>query len=342
MGDGNGKGRLSRRALLIRTAAAAAFAAALLIAAAATFLLTDPPLPIAPQLGAAIQSSTIRVGDVERSYLAYVPAKLGTNPALLFILHGTRGTGRRMRALTAYEFDVLADDNNFIVVYPDGFKRSWNNCRRAVDKAQAPQVDDVSFIRALIDRFHAHFGVATSHVFAFGFSAGGQMAYRLALEAPEEVAGVGAVAANLPRPEHTACRPIHRPVAVMIVTGTDDPVNPYAGGIVGLFKSGSGMPVLSTLQTATYFSRAAGYSGAPQIQRYPKVDGDEATWVERATWDAASSVEVSLYTVHGGGHTIPQRKYRRRRILGRTNGDIDCMEEFWMFCQRQMRKGPGD
>jgi polyhydroxybutyrate depolymerase len=244
-----------------------------------------------------------------------------------------------MRVLTAYEFDALADRNNFIVVYPDGFGRTWNDCRRVVSPARQPRVDDVGFIRALVDHFRGQFGVAASRVFAIGFSVGGQMAYRLALEAPDGIAGVGAVAANLPRLEYSDCKPAQRPAAVMIVNGTEDPVTPYGGGVVGLFKFGTGAPVLSTIQTVTYFSRAAGYQGDPQVKRYPKLDGDESTWVEQATWDAPSSVEVSLYTIHGGGHTIPQAKYRLRRILGRTNGDIDCMQEFWEFCQRQMRKG---
>jgi len=335
-----GNGRGSRRARLVLTAGAAIVAAALSVCVAIRFLLTDPAPPEAPQLSSVIQHSFIRVGDLDRAYLYYVPANLGAHPSLLFVLHGSRGTGRRMRVLTAYEFDTLAEQNNFIVVYPDGFERSWNDCRRVVSPAKQPHVDDVGFIRALIDHFRGRFGVAASRVFAIGFSAGGQMAYRLALEAPDEIAAVGAVAANLPRPEYSDCKPAQRPAAVMIVNGTDDPVTPYTGGVVGLFKFGTAAPVLSAIQTATYFSRAAGYQGDPQIQRYPKLDGDEATWVERATWDAPSSVEVSLYTIHGGGHTIPQAKYRLRRILGRTNGDIDCMEEFWKFCQRQMRKGP--
>lgn len=179
--EGIGRTRVSRRARLALTVGAAA----LLVGAAPKFLLADPTPPVAPRLGAAIQYNTIRVGDLDRSYLSYVPARRGVTPALLVVLHGARGTGRRMRALTAYEFDTLADRNNFVVVYPDGFERSWNDCREAVATAKRPQVDDVGVIPALIERFRTQFGIATSRVFAIGFSAGGQMAYRLAIDAQD-------------------------------------------------------------------------------------------------------------------------------------------------------------
>jgi len=244
-----------------------------------------------------------------------------------------------MRVLTAYEFETLADRNNFIVVYPDGVGRYWNACRKRA--GQASPTDDTGFMRALIKRFRTSYGISASHVFVMGFSNGGQMAYRLALEAPEEIGGIAAVAANLPTPGDSSCTETERPVAVMIVNGTADPSNPYAGGRLGGLGFGNRGQVRSSIETATYFSRLAGYNGLPNIVRYPERDGGADTWVERATWDAAQLPEVSLYTVHGGGHTIPQGKYKLRRILGPTAADIDCMEEVWQFFVRQMRKGTG-
>ncbi len=157
--------------------------------------------------------------------------------------------------LTAYEFETLADRGNFIVVYPDGFERYWNDCRkRGAFSAKTRNVDDVGFIHTLIDRFREDFGVDSAHVFVMGFSNGGQMAFRLALELPLEIAGIAAVAANLPAPDNCACREAERPVPVLIVNGTADPINPYAGGSgwFGLARSGG---LRSTMETADYFKR---------------------------------------------------------------------------------------
>ena len=50
-------------------------------------------------------------------------------------------------------------------------------------------------------------------------------------------------------------------------------------------------------------------------------------WVDRATWARTGAPEVTVYSIHNGGHTIPQAKYRTRWILGLTARDIDGMEQ---------------
>ncbi len=66
---------------------------------------------------------------------------------------------------------------------------------------------------------------------------------------------------------------------------------------------------------------------------------NDNTWIERMTSRAAIAPEVSVYTIHGGGHTIPQAKYRLRRILGPTATDIDCMQEIWAFFTKASADG---
>ena len=298
------------------------------------FLLTDSPPQSIPALSAPIQHDVIRIAGHERSYLYYVPARLNEPPVLLLALHGARGTGRRMRIQTAYEFDQLADNDNAIVIYPDGVNGHWNDCRRALAERQpvGQAVDDVAFLRALIDRFRTDFAAAA--VFVMGFSNGGEMAYRLALEQPDAIAGIATVAANLPTVDNSVCVLPGRPVAALLVAGTEDPINPYAGGASGWFGLGKGGPVQSAMATAAYFSRVAGYDVTLPTSDEVGREHDRPTWVERTTWQRQGSPEVVLYTIHGGGHTIPQSRYRFRRILGRTVTSIDCMREMWSFFRR--------
>jgi dienelactone hydrolase len=48
-------------------------------------------------------------------------------------------------------------------------------------------------------------GIDTKHVFVLGYSNGGQMAFRLAIETPDEVAAVAALGASLPTPDASSC-----------------------------------------------------------------------------------------------------------------------------------------
>jgi len=144
--------------------------------------------------------------------------------------------GARMRVFTGYEFDRLADQHGFVVLYPDGYRRNWNDCRKhATFPAKLQNIDDMSFIRTLIARVMAEQGVDEKSVYVFGYSNGGHMAFRLAMEAPDEVAAIAAVAASLPTPDASSCPQQGRTSRIMLINGTEDPINPYQGGVVRFF-----------------------------------------------------------------------------------------------------------
>src|SRR3712207_3383218 len=67
------------------------------------------PAPDLLSLSTPAERRTVRVGDRERSYLAYVPANLSPGSPLLLVLHGSAMDGATMRRWTGYEFDRLAD-----------------------------------------------------------------------------------------------------------------------------------------------------------------------------------------------------------------------------------------
>jgi predicted esterase len=69
-------------------------------------------------------------------------------------------------------------------------------------------------------------GIDTKHVFVLGYSNGGQMAFRLAIETPDEVAAVAALGASLPTPDGSSCAQRGRTARVMLANGTLDPHQP--------------------------------------------------------------------------------------------------------------------
>jgi polyhydroxybutyrate depolymerase len=306
--------------------------AILVLIAAAYALLWYSPAPPLPLLSATARRDVVQAGDKERTYLIYVPANLPPQAALVIMLHGSGMDGARMRRCTAYEFDCLADQYGFVVLYPDGYRQNWNDCRKhATFPAKRENIDDMSFIRALIGRVRKEQDIDEKRVYAFGYSNGGQMAFRLAIEAPDEIASVAAVAASLPTPDASSCPEQGRTSRVMLINGTSDPINPYQGGIVTLFGFASRGAVMSSVASAQHFAERNGITAPPIPGQLPKAASDDITSVETLTWSANGKPYSCLYTVRDGGHVIPQQTYRFPRLLGKTTRLLDAPREAFRF-----------
>jgi polyhydroxybutyrate depolymerase len=286
-----------------------------------------------PALPGVLERGVLQFDGKRRSWLTYVPAAKAERPPLLLVMHGSLGDAEGMRAtITRFGFDVLAERHGFVVVYPDGYERHWNDCRAGADyAANLENIDDVGFLRALVATMVEEQGVDPARVFATGLSNGGQMAYRLGLEAPDLVAGIAAVAANLPKLDNMDCEPVGQAVAALVMNGTMDPVNPYEGGLVEIFGNSSRGEVMSALETARYWAALAGYSGPGESRSWVDRAPDDATSVESIDWLEPGGIPVSLVTIIGGGHTVPHPLFRLPRILGPTSHELDATEVIWRF-----------
>ena len=318
---------------LLEIAAAVLGLLVLAVVAAWGYWIYTPSIEPVPALSGELLDGSLTVGGRERHFRWYRPAKPAASPPLVFVLHGSMGDGRMARRGTYYEFDRLADRHGFLAVYPDGYEQHWNDCRaKAPYAANLKNIDDVAFFGAMVDFFVAEQHANADRVYATGISNGGQLAYRLALEAPDRVAAVAPVAASLPDDANFDCTRSGKPVAILVINGTDDPMNPYEGGEVALYGIwGHRGTVLSTDATIDYFAKLAGHQGAPHVVEYPDVARHDGSRAELRVWNDGPGPEVVLLSVQGGGHTFPHPFHRYPRFIGRTNADLDAAAEIWRF-----------
>lgn len=244
----------------------------------------------------------VESGGLTRSAGYRAPA--GPARGVLIVLHGSGSSVELARAFMGARWEAAALAAGYVVVFPAGVEQSWNGCRRA-DPAPAKQrsVDDVGFLRALVARLRERHSLeASAPSFALGFSGGGQLAYRLALEAPDLVRAVAVFGASLPLPLDCAER--RAPVSVFIANGTADRINPDAGGdAIGPLGASLGT-VRSALDTERYFRELA----------------------------AASTTErVLLRRLPGAGHTLPGPDIQMPAALGRIERRFDGLAEALAF-----------
>lgn len=272
---------------------------------------------------AKLISDSLLVDGHYRSFHYNSPSKLTPRPGLVFVLHGSGGNGKGMMK-PAEKMEQQANAGNALVVYPDGYKRYWNECRK-LSPAEANQlnINEQAFFGALIDYFEKKYRIDRARVFAVGTSGGGHMVYKLALTMPATFRAITAIIANLPDTANLDCTPSGKPVAMMIVNGTLDPVNPYNGGPVILGKNMNMGAVRSTDRTLTYWADLARYQGKPIQENLPDTDPGDGKTIERYTYKEKGKPEIVLLKVIGGKHDYPN--------------DIDVHVEAWKFFQRQIQ-----
>lgn len=317
----------------------APFAPQRFIAAALVFWLAAPSVCPAADAGPAapdrlqLETERLRVQGLTRTVGYLVPDRLAPEPVLLIALHGSGGDGARFRRLTAGAFDGLAREHGFVIAYPDALGGQWNDCRaRAPYHRTLSGVDDAAFLAAVRDRARSITGRPFRAVFVVGYSNGGHMAFRLALEHPGDYEAYAAIGAHLPVPDELDCPDGRGAVSMMIVSGTEDPVNPWAGGEVHA-PGGTGLGrVRSAAATAAWLRTLAGLAEAPVITEYPDRDRDDGSRVVARRWGEPPAPTVVLLTVAGGGHSLPHPLAPfPEPIVGRTARDIDGARAIWRF-----------
>lgn len=185
-------------------------------------------------------------GGVQRGYRLFVPEGLiADKPAPLVVaLHGGLGTGDIFAQQTG--FDAVAQQQGFIVVYPDGLGRVWNAGRCCGNSHS----DDVAYIRSLVADLTARMPVNAKRVYGMGFSNGAMLAHRIACEAPEVFAAIAPVSGGLMLDGCIS----KSPISALLIQGRLDQRIPWdGGGFEGTYR-----PSMSEVVTSLATRNACG------------------------------------------------------------------------------------
>jgi polyhydroxybutyrate depolymerase len=267
-------------------------------------------------------SATFGFGGLSRTYLVHVPP--GHPTGLVVNLHGGGSNGSQQERLT--NFDAIADANGFVVVYPDGIDNNWADGRGASEPDRRG-IDDVGFLAALAGKLQNEYGIDPGHVFATGMSNGGFMSNRLGCDRADVFAAVAPVSGTLGAA--VGCNP-SRPVAVLEVHGTADPLVPFDGG--AMRGRGGGSDIVSAPAMIERWRSVDGCQGAPAAETLPGT-GDGTVVHRFASTSCAAGTAVVFYQVDDGGHTWPGGpQYLPKAIIGPTTqafGASDAIGQFF-------------
>lgn len=257
-----------------------------------------PPLPDPPATTLGVAAG--RPADV-RAPTDYDPS---VEYPLVVLLHGFMASGGVQNIYFGLSNQVTA--LGFVLVVPDGTPNSqgarfWDATDACCNFEDQP-VDDVAYIRGLIEEAQANYRIDPRRIYLFGHSNGGFMSYRMACEASDVVTAIASLAGSTYLdPADCAA---DEPVSVLQIHGTDDDVILYDGmeSPEGQFPAGYPGAAEAVRRSA---ARAgcdldAAVEGAP-LDIENSLDGAETRVLEYRA-GCERGLDMALWTIEGGAH----------------------------------------
>jgi polyhydroxybutyrate depolymerase len=238
-----------------------------------------------------------------------------------------------MQLFTGHEFDRLADNSqDAIIVYPQGYETSWNDCRTIANTPPKKlNLDDVGFTEKIIGYFQNKYEINSQEIYVVGFSNGGQFATRLMNEKPELFKGFAIISAPRSYENEMQCNNAQSPVSVILFNGMKDPIIPYNGGEV-ILKGKSYGHVYSAEQSVLHWLTASRCDTIPTSTHDFKNKSGEVTAVQQFFSSIETGKKISFIKMLNGGHQIPNKKFSMGiPSMGYVNKEVDAPRLIWDF-----------
>ena len=253
-----------------------------------------------------LEENTLFHQGLEREYLLYAPTVVRSDVPLVVVMHGYTGN---MHHIASYVgMNELADENGFLVAYPQGTADSDGNnfFNVGYDFHSSSNVDDVGFVRAIVEEIDSQYELNKDAVFATGMSNGGDMSFLLACEASDLFRAVAPVAGSMMTNMLNQCEP-EIALPVLEIHGDEDRVTRLGGDR----ENEDGWGAYWDLETTmAFWAKKNGLSERTEVlSEYPNGDGK---LVRSITWHADEhSREVRFLVIEGGGHDWPGGRFNK-------------------------------
>ena len=270
-------------------------------------------------------SQTIYYDGNNREYELYIPENYNDSNAvpLLFNFHGGNGTMSDQIYLS--DMRSLADENNFIIVYPQAIADPTDDgSLNWIFKGDSDH-DDIYFIESIIDELSSQYSIDLSRVYACGYSLGGEFVFELLCRLNNKIAAGVVVARTMGQYQYENCNPEH-PTAIMTILGTED----YESNYDGVVYNGVTY-YISADDTHQYWTNYNNADVNPSEIELPNNNSSDGSTVTKRIWgNGEACVSVVELRINGGGHDWP----------GSTgNMDINSNNEIWDFVSQYSLDG---
>lgn len=263
-------------------------------------------------------NQSILHNGISRDYILYIPENLPTNAPLVVVSHGYTSSAKTMMSYSG--MNKVADEEKFLVVYPQGTKdqRGNNFFNVGYEFHASSKVDDLGFIKALVTKLTEDYQVNPNHIFATGMSNGGDLSYFLACYASDTFQAVAPIAGTMMQTTIETCKP-QKGMPIFAVHGKADEVTYFDGDMANRDKWGPypGIPAVIEHWVDVNAVEISKQVDLDNITNFTA--SNEALSFDRYLSET-SDHEVWLY-IHSGGHDWSLK-------------ELDTSSEIWSFFTR--------
>tara|TARA_B110001450_G_scaffold22621_1_gene20194 strand:- start:140 stop:1030 length:891 start_codon:yes stop_codon:yes gene_type:complete len=263
-------------------------------------------------------NQSILHNGISRDYILYIPENLPTNAPLVVVSHGYTSSAKTMMSYSG--MNKVADEEKFLVVYPQGTKdqRGNNFFNVGYEFHASSKVDDLGFIKALVTKLTDDYQVNPNHIFATGMSNGGDLSYFLACYASDMFQAVAPIAGTMMQTTIETCKP-QKGMPIFAVHGKADEVTYFDGDMANRDKWGPypGIPAVIEHWVDVNAVEISKQVDLDNITNFTA--SNEALSFDRYLSET-SDHEVWLY-IHSGGHDWSLK-------------ELDTSSEIWSFFTR--------
>jgi polyhydroxybutyrate depolymerase len=283
----------------------------------------DPAVKQVPRC--TTSEHTLLHQGLSRKYTLYVPSAYKTKKPipLVLVLHGQ--TGRGLQVMRLGSWGKKAEEEGFIVAAPDatGDPSAWNS---GYNNGRNYPVDDLAFMRELLDHLEGRFNIDKKRIYACGMSSGAMMSHKVGAELSERIAAIGPVAGSIGAKlkdrggQVVQIPPPKSPVSVIAIHGKADKSVPYEG---------SQNRVMNFLPVSDSIAFWVKHDGCDRMSR--KKVSAEGNLIEEVYSSGKDGTEVVLYTIENAAHIWP-------RTNGQDPQPIDATDVIWDFFVKHPKK----
>jgi polyhydroxybutyrate depolymerase len=280
-------------------------------------------------------------GNLERNYILHLPPRYGLQKELPLVLAFHGGGGNALQFLDSCGLAEKADKEGFILVAPNGTGRlrkrflTWN-VGFGFGYAMRNRIDDIGFVRKLIEKLEGNLRIDPKRIYATGISNGGILCHFLAGALSDKIAAIATVVAAIGGKKLSSGQYIYpslpkEPVSVVAFNGLLDERIPYQGGIQ---QKSTGKPVYVTSAQEMH----SFWVKANKCYPHPKIEAHHSDKYKVITYRGGHyGSEVVQYVIFNQGHAWPGGK---KPWVGadRPSMTISANDVLWAFFNTHPKK----